>query len=117
MRIKIRPLDCRNGHVNPLRTKKNDCKLCVKLQRQKSCAAKREHAFQTLGNKCRDCSNDDRRVLEFDHLGDKIANISELYTRSWDKLKLELKKCELVCANCHKIRTWRRKYGDDTRTY
>lgn len=55
---------------------------------------------------CVDCGVDDLRVLEFDHLRDKSFNISErigFYPLS--SLMDEISKCEIVCANCHKIRT------------
>lgn len=63
---------------------------------------------QTLS--CTDCGNVDWRVLEFDHLSDKIGNVSELAIHwSWERLMTEIEKCEVVCANCHRIRTHERK--------
>lgn len=57
--------------------------------------------------KCTDCENNDFRVLEFDHvLGDKSYNISKKIEGSLlETLQEELDKCEIVCANCHRIRT------------
>ncbi len=55
---------------------------------------------------CKDCGYKvHHAALEFDHVrGTKIATISNLLaTPSW--LKRELKKCEVVCSNCHSIRT------------
>ena len=59
---------------------------------------------------CVDCGNSDIRVLEADHLKDKKANVGTLITTgySWDTIELELAKCEIVCANCHRIRTYSR---------
>lgn len=60
---------------------------------------------------------DDIRVLEFDHTkDDKEYNVGDLIAKgaSLDKLKLEIAKCEVVCANCHKIRTYTRR-GDTYR--
>lgn len=55
---------------------------------------------------CQDCKIDDPRVLEFDHVrGEKVANVAGLFGRRWKIVEAELDKCELVCANCHKIRT------------
>lgn len=60
-------------------------------------------------NPCADCGNTDIRVLEFDHLPKfkKQRNISSLYQSgvTITTIQLELKKCEVVCANCHRIRT------------
>ena len=57
---------------------------------------------------CADCGNHFPAVcMDFDHTGsDKEANVADLVTRrSWERLQEELAKCELVCANCHRIRT------------
>ena len=48
-------------------------------------------------------------VMHFDHLEDKVAGISILMRRgSSAQVRAEIAKCELVCANCHAIRTWNR---------
>lgn len=55
---------------------------------------------------CKDCGNKDFRVLECDHLHDKSYDISKrLGAVKFEILKKELDKCEIVCANCHRIRT------------
>lgn len=53
-------------------------------------------------------------VLDFDHLGDKRETIANLVraAASIETLLSEIAKCELVCSNCHRIRTWTR--GDRT---
>ena len=49
-------------------------------------------------------------VMEFDHLKDKLFDVSQgIGSVSYDKLWKEIAKCELVCANCHRIRTYLRK--------
>jgi hypothetical protein len=51
-------------------------------------------------------------VLDFDHIsGTKKFNVSEFknHTNSYKLVREEIKKCEIVCANCHRIRTIRRK--------
>lgn len=56
--------------------------------------------------KCKDCGNDDHRVLDFDHLKDKVAAVPNLARNgaSINTLKNEIAKCEIRCANCHRIR-------------
>jgi hypothetical protein len=45
-------------------------------------------------------------VMDFDHVrGDKSFNISDLYGKSEKAILAEVAKCDLVCANCHRIRT------------
>jgi transposase len=38
-----------------------------------------------------------------------VTNIARRY--SWEKALEEVKKCDIVCANCHNIRTWNRQQG------
>lgn len=70
-----------------------------------------KYILDTLrANPCVDCNEPDIVVLEFDHVrGVKEGNIAKL-TRSanLDRLKKEIDKCEVVCANCHRRRTARR---------
>ena len=58
---------------------------------------------------CADCSlSFPPECMDFDHLPqyDKIENIGRI--RSHKKIKEEIAKCELVCANCHRVRTLKR---------
>jgi hypothetical protein len=51
-------------------------------------------------------------VLEFDHIDAdaKSFNIGQsLPYRNWTSILEEIKKCEVVCANCHRRRTAPRK--------
>jgi hypothetical protein len=59
---------------------------------------------------CVDCNiNYPYYVMDFDHIGEKKAVINKLIDRCSIKgLKEEIAKCELVCANCHRIRTHKR---------
>lgn len=56
---------------------------------------------------CVDYGEDDVLVLEFDHLRDKLFNISDGIrgNHSLQALLDEMAKCEVVCANCHRRRT------------
>jgi L-lysine 2,3-aminomutase len=62
-----------------------------------------------LEHPCVDCGNDDPVVLEFDHLRDKTYDISRLMSGwPWSTILAEIEKCEVVCANCHRRRTYAR---------
>ena len=79
-----------------------------KLHRDKN--AENLWALLTISS-CKDCKTYDPRVLEFDHLKDKSFNVSRAVsgsTRSWETILAEIKKCDIVCANCHRIRTQER---------
>lgn len=57
---------------------------------------------------CADCGyNEHPAALDFDHLPGsvKLFNIGQEKYRSQKQLREEIAKCELVCANCHRIRT------------
>lgn len=67
---------------------------------------RRDWCIEQLGGKCVDCGGGfHRSVYDFHHRdpGEKVDAISNLL-RSPDKLEEELKKCDLLCANCHRIR-------------
>lgn len=62
---------------------------------------------------CHDCGNSFHHCqMDFDHLEghEKVANISRMvYDEvSRKKIEEEMEKCHLVCANCHRLRTWQR---------
>ena len=59
---------------------------------------------------CADCGVKNHIILDFDHLRDKKYNISRMIHDgfSWKAIKKEIEKCEVVCANCHRIRTYNR---------
>lgn len=51
-------------------------------------------------------------VMQFDHLEDKVENVANMPGHfGWDKIESEIAKCELVCANCHCERTYKRSIG------
>jgi hypothetical protein len=56
---------------------------------------------------CTHCGENNLLTLEFDHLHDKKFNISHAIKRvyGWDKIKAEIDKCQVLCANCHAIKT------------
>ncbi len=60
---------------------------------------------------CADCGyNADSVALDFDHLGEKNFNIS-MSKRTVQAILQEVATCEVVCANCHRIRTKHRRNG------
>ena len=64
---------------------------------------------------CADCKeNYPYWILEFDHLDNKKFNIGKYQnnTVSLRRVKEEIKKCEVVCSNCHKNRTFQRRLKD-----
>jgi hypothetical protein len=62
---------------------------------------------------CKDCNVQYAPyVMQFDHISDnKVSNVSQL--ESIEAITDEAAKCEVVCANCHATRTWKRRNGCD----
>ena len=62
-----------------------------------------------LTSPCVDCGEADLTVLHFDHLRDKVEEISTMWRRrrSWQTVELEIAKCQVRCANCHARKTAR----------
>ena len=62
---------------------------------------------------CTDCGyNLHSEVLEFDHLNNKYRNVASLFYSSWKTIFAEIDKCDIVCANCHRLRTFKRLLED-----
>lgn len=115
--------------------KHSSCKECQITVRKQSYQNNREHYLnyekihtpkrreQTrifiteykIGKPCMDCKKIyPHYVMDFDHLPQFKKEI-EIGQRgrqfSIERLLKEFEKCELVCANCHRERTWKRKNG------
>lgn len=63
-------------------------------------------AIEHLGGKCIKCGyNKYPEVMEFHHRDplQKDFNVSKKgLTRSWERVRKEIEKCDLLCANCHR---------------
>ena len=71
-----------------------------------------------FGNQCHDCGDKHPQyVYEFHHINPKEKRFTiggHNLNRKWEEVLLEATKCEMLCANCHKIRHGRlRKHGSD----
>lgn len=80
------------------------------FKRRKNKYAKRNQAIvldYLRQHPCVDCGESDPVVLEFDHIRDKISEISTLvWKRVSAKMLLEeIEKCLVRCANCHRRKT------------
>ena len=63
-----------------------------------------------MSNFCQRCKWEDYRypyVLDFDHQHNKVDSVSNILSSSTnlDKVLEEIKKCQILCANCHRIKT------------
>lgn len=51
-------------------------------------------------------------VMDFDHVrGEKLFNIAlKVDGSGLPRLLAEIAKCDVVCSNCHRVRTWKRSH-------
>lgn len=106
------------------KTLRGTCVLCRNATTKKSLARPeyREHfnerrrtrrlekskfLFDILSNSACSCGERDPFVLQFDHVrGEKLFNLSaEIREKSFDEIKEEVKKCDIICGNCHMRKT------------
>lgn len=88
------------------------CACCHRTRTQgrlkSSLKSERRLWLDSLKSKpCSDCgSSYPPESMDFDHItGEKVYGICQMYTCKKERILLEVSKCELVCANCHRIRT------------
>lgn len=70
----------------------------------------KEHIVNLLGGKCITCGITNHILLEFHHIdpSSKEFDLSKGLGYNWrslERLENEAKKCELLCANCHRLKT------------
>jgi hypothetical protein len=81
--------------------------FCVtKLQDVQKCQARKIvfcwEVKKALG--CKDCGASDPRVLQFHHRDQstKLFVVGKGYNQSWASLREEIRKCDVLCVNCHR---------------
>jgi 5-methylcytosine-specific restriction endonuclease McrA len=72
---------------------------------------RREEAIAQLGGKCAQCGSIEG--LEIDHIdrSAKSVNVARILTHSRAKVAEELAKCQLLCADCHTLKSKSERYG------
>ncbi len=89
--------------------------LTLAKKRRKKYIEERKELLTKIKNKpCFDCAKIyPPWVMDFDHRDGKtkIGSVSSLTFRkllNFAKIKEEIEKCDLICANCHRDRTYKR---------
>lgn len=54
---------------------------------------------------CVRCGESNVLVLDFHHRSNKDRSVSQMCQHSITKITNEIKKCDVLCANCHRIET------------
>ena len=86
------------------------CKNCSNQYHAERIKKVKLKMIQYKDCKCLDCElkleNTHQCVFDFHHLDpkEKDPNWDKIQYQKWDKIKDELDKCVMLCANCHRIR-------------
>jgi CRISPR/Cas system-associated protein Cas10 (large subunit of type III CRISPR-Cas system) len=102
--------ECSRAKSRSSYRKNHDANLkVVTLKKNRIKERNRKYIYDLLiKSKCIDCGFTDPRALEFDHVrGEKIMELSKMVANgsSLSRIQKEIDKCEIRCANCHRIRT------------
>lgn len=107
--------DCLKNRGKKYYHTNRDRQLLLANQRRREYRKKRREFLNSLKDKpCKDCGKKyPYYVMDFDHREgiEKLGNIAHLVNQnfwSYEKLLNEISKCDIVCANCHRIRTFQR---------
>lgn len=82
------------------------CKKCFSTYIDDRYIAKKLWAIQYLGGKCKSCNNTFPYPLYDFHHRDPLQKEfvwTKIRTKSETEMKKELDKCDLLCANCHRL--------------
>lgn len=83
------------------------CKTCDAISKKER-AAKRKQLINKIKNvPCQDCGGTFPPVcMDFDHVrGEKQFGIAMASMLSLNAVMEEITKCDIICSNCHRIRT------------
>jgi hypothetical protein len=94
------------------------CLVCLAALCRQTRERNRQRATELYANAkdnpCKDCGQRFPTVaMDFDHpAGLKKHNPADLMGRGrrWEVIEAEIAKCDLVCANCHRVRTYSRTH-------
>lgn len=80
-----------------------------RISREVSARYREMLAEYLLRHPCVDCGETNLQCLEFDHrdASTKVADVATLLRdrAAWARIEAEMQKCDVRCANCHRIVT------------
>jgi len=86
------------------------CKKCSNKYHTKRVKEVKLKMIKYKGSKCIECKlnikDSHYSVFDFHHINpiEKDINFNRIKFQKWDKIKLEIDKCELLCSNCHRMK-------------
>ena len=91
---------CQNEYVKG-HYRKNKQQYLDKNKRRKNEA--RDYVIQSKKDgSCNVCGESRWWVLDFHHIDNKTDDVSRMLNMGLKKIKIEINKCILLCANCHR---------------
>ena len=88
------------------------CKEAAKRSQKRNAKIIKE---EKLKRGCQQCGYKvHHAALDFDHIDPKTKcrDIAKMHTTNTKTLRQEIEKCQVLCANCHRIKTYdQRSYG------
>ena len=86
-----------------------ECRECVADRFERASERNRKLIHEAKDVPCADCGvRYPFWIMQFDHVrGEKLFVLSSTSSRALQKVKDEIAKCDVVCANCHRIRTYK----------
>lgn len=103
------PFDPRAKLVRRKHYYKNKQKYLEQKEKRKQLA--KDLIIELKSVPCADCGQTyPPYVMDFDHQEDKEFIIALAPTKGYslERIRREVEKCEIVCSNCHRIRTFNR---------
>lgn len=108
-------------HKHKIRGLQTYCKKCQKVRDKNTYQKNKKHIIELAeirrlktrewhrhlkqGVSC-ECGEDDPRCLDYHHrnTNEKLYNVSDMVKSNHSRKKIleEIKKCDLICSNCHR---------------
>lgn len=109
--------NCTGNHKSGSKVEMCPSAYANKSELQRGYTSNRTKRIQALKLErgCIDCGySAHSEALDFDHRPgvEKLFTIGESVTRSWETVLAEIAKCDVRCANCHRIITAERRKDD-----
>lgn len=104
--------DCKSAYAAEYYVRNRAKRSAYNAQQRQNAAA--WYLSLKEGRPCSDCGGVFHpSAMQWDHPPgvEKVAHVAEMYRGRRDRVLAEIAKCELVCANCHAVRTHRRRQG------
>ena len=90
------------------------CAECKNTNQKERLRKAKIRAVEYLGEKCSHCGKSyfgHPEVFDFHHkdIKDKEKDPAKFLGNSWENVVIEINKCVLLCANCHRIEHFEQK--------